>query len=62
MTRDAVSLKLHLRLEYEPVGMACGYRILGWSRTFGSTAKGLRSLNTWIGQFMGENIQKEIAS
>lgn len=51
MPYSTASLKIHLRLGYEPVCMVYGYRVLGWSRTFYGKPGDRRWLDEWIGEF-----------
>lgn len=51
MPYSTASLKIHLRLGYEPVCMVYGYRILGWNRTFYGKPQDKAWLDEWIGDF-----------
>lgn len=51
MPYSTASLKIHLRLGYEPMGMVYGYRILGWSRTYYGKAGEKKWLDAWIDNF-----------
>jgi hypothetical protein len=48
---SAASLKIHLKLGYEPLRMVYGYRLLGWSRTYYGQPKDKAWLDAWIGDF-----------
>lgn len=46
------SMKIHLRLGYEPVCMVYSYRILNWRKSFTHLSGNQDSLNKWVDSFM----------
>lgn len=51
MPHSSASIKIHLKLGYEPLFMVYGYRMLGWSRTFYGRSEDKDWLDKWIDGF-----------
>lgn len=51
MPHGTASLKIHLKLGYEPLRMVYGYRLQGWSRTYYGQPKDKPWLDVWLSRF-----------
>jgi L-amino acid N-acyltransferase YncA len=51
MPYSTASLRIHLRLGYEPLCIVYGYRMLGWNRTFYGKPGHKHWLDAWISDF-----------
>jgi ribosomal protein S18 acetylase RimI-like enzyme len=51
---NEISMKIQLRLGYEPVQMFYGYQLAGWKKVFSASACDRRRMKQWVQRFRSE--------